>query len=167
MKQRLHEVDHRLVWRLATRTLHLIASFLLLPAPQIHKHHQHPRFEDVGIDRECFRERRFGTFVVFRTAKTFEDAIDVTRAEAIMCEREVWIELDSTREMFDRAVAILGRQRAKDETSKQIATAQVLFVSRGITSRGFAGTDLLVRTELDTQAFDDALGDGVLEHDDV
>src|SRR4029079_6721521 len=108
MQQRLDEMDHRLVWRLTPRAFDFLARLLFLTAPQIHKKHQHPRFEDAGIDRERFGERHFRTFIIFRAAKTFEDTIDVARAESVVGEREVWIELDVALEMLDRSVAIFG-----------------------------------------------------------
>src|SRR6185369_8523851 len=107
MQQRLDEMDHRLVWRLTPRAFDFRARLLLLTAPQVHKNHQHSRFADGRIDRERFRKRRFCALVIFRAAKTLEDAIDVTCAETIVREREVWIELDGALEMFDRRVAIL------------------------------------------------------------
>src|SRR6185503_8384635 len=108
MQQRLHEVDHRLVWRLASRAFDLIARLLFLTAPKVDKNHQHARFDDVRIDREGLGKRYFGALVIFGAAKTYEDAVDVTRAESIMCEGKIRIELDSTLEMRDRSVAILG-----------------------------------------------------------
>src|ERR1041385_8440539 len=167
MQQGVYEVDHRLVRRLASRAFDFIARLLFLPAPQIHEYHQHARFENVRIDRERFRERLLSALVIFRPAKPFEDAIDVTRAEPVVREREVWIELNSALEMLDRAVAIFLRQRAEDETRKQIAPAQGLFVRGWVASRSFAGADLLMRAQLDAQALDDALCDRVLKHDDV
>src|SRR5262245_42650717 len=102
MQQRLDEMDHRLVWRLASGALDFFTRLLFLTTPKVHKHHQHARFEDVRIDRERFGEGRFGAFIIFRSAKTFEDAVDVTGAESIVGEREVWIELNGALEMLDR-----------------------------------------------------------------
>src|SRR6185436_8050184 len=115
MQEGLHEVDHRLVRRLASCAFDFIARLLFLTTPEIHKHHQHARFEDVRIDRERFRERRFRALVIFRAAKSLEDAIDMTRAEPVVREREVWIELNRALEMLNRAIAIFLRQRAEDE----------------------------------------------------
>ena len=104
---------------------------------------------EVWIERQRFGESRFSALVVFRTTKTFEHAVNVTRAQAIMGQRKVWIELDGALEMRNRSVAIVPRQRAKYETRKQIASAQILLVSRGILSGGFADSDLLGGTQLD------------------
>ena len=84
-----------------------------------------------------------------------------------MGQREVRIELDRAVEMFDGAVAIVARQRAEDETRKQIAATQILLVSDGILRRRLRDADLLRRTEPDAQSFDDSLGDRVLHRDDV
>src|SRR6185503_4048328 len=106
-------------------------------------------------------------FVVFRSAKPLENAIHMTRTEPVMREGEVWIELNCPLEMRNRLVAIVIRQRAKDETSKQVATAQILLVRRRILRGRLADSNLFRRTELDTQPFDNSLCNRVLEHDDV
>src|ERR1044072_4044792 len=167
MQQRLHEINHRLTRRFTPRTSNLVTLFLFVTTPEVYKHHQHARFEDVRIDRERFGERLFRLFVIFRAAKTFEDAVHVTRTETIKRQRKVWIELDGALEMRNRLIAIVSRQSAKDETSKQIATAQVLLVGRRILRRCLTDSHLFSGTQLDSQTFDHSLCNRVLEHDDV
>ena len=107
MQKRLHELDHRLIRRFTSRTIHLFTRFLFVAAPEMNKHHQHARFDDIRIDRECFSGRLFCLFVVFRAAKTFEDAIDMRRTEPVMREGKIRIELNRALEMRNRLVAIV------------------------------------------------------------
>ncbi len=135
MQHCLDKVNHRLVWRFRARAFYLVACLLLLATPKVNKDHQHPRFEQLRIDGKRLSESDFSAFVILGSAETFEHAIHVSTHRGRLGQREVWIELDRTLKMFDSAVAIFSRKRAKDETCKQVAAAQVLLVGRGILRR--------------------------------
>src|SRR5262249_30785692 len=129
--------------------------------------HQHARFEDVWIDGQRFVESVLGLFVILRAAEALEDAVYVTSANAVVRQRKIRIEFDRAFEVLDRGVAILARERAKDEARKQVAAAQVLLVSRWILRRGFGNARLLRRAQLNAQPLDDSLCDRVLKQDNV
>src|ERR1700752_96358 len=142
-------MDHRLGWRFTACTIHFFACLLLVTTPEIYKHHQHARFEDIWIDSECFCKCLFGAFVIFRTTKTLEPTIHVTGAKPVVGQRKIWVELNGALEMRDRFVTIVRRQRSEYETCKQVATTQVLLVRCRVSRRGFANSNLLCRTEID------------------
>ena len=86
---------------------------------------------------------------------------------AIMRESEGGIEFNRTLEMRDGRVAILTLERAEDETTEEVAPAQVFFVSFRVLCRAARHINLLIRAQLNPQAIDDALRDGILNGDDV
>ena len=105
--------------------------------------------------------------VIARLAQTFQDAIDVATAQRGVSEREVGIDLDRAAEVFDRRVEMLALDRVINERGEAVATAQVFFRSGSVGSCLSRELDFLIRTQLETQSFDDALHDRVLHADDV
>src|ERR1043165_10030345 len=106
MQSGLDEIDDRLVRSFASHPRNFGARSLFLAAPEINEDPQHTRIRNERIKRECFFKSRVCALEIFRAAQPFENAIDVTRAESIMRERELGIELDCALEMSDGRVRI-------------------------------------------------------------
>ena len=167
MQRGFNKVNDRLIRRFAPRLRNLFARLLLLAAPQIDEDHQHPRFSQLRINRECAGKSDFGTFVIFRAAKAFEDSIDVRSSQAIKGQRKVGIEFDRTLKVFDRSVAVFLGDGAENEPRKEIAPAQVLLVSCGVLRCGFREAVLLGGAQFKSEALHDSLRDLVLYCNDV
>src|SRR6185436_9901157 len=139
------------VRRRASRQRHFLARFLLLASPEIDKNHQHARFNQPRINRQCLGKGNFSTLVILGATKTFENPIDVRSSKPIKREREVWIKVDGPLEVFNGRVAIFLSDGAKNKTRKEVASTQVLFVGRRVLRGWFRDTVLLRWTELETQ----------------
>src|SRR6185312_12421882 len=99
-------------------------------------------------------ESSFGFFKIFTATQALEHPVNVTRPESVVSQAKLGIELDRSREVGYRCVAVLGRDGPKDETGKAITTAQVFFVSFGIDGLRLRESSLLIRTKLEAQTVD-------------
>src|ERR1041384_89249 len=100
-------------------------------------------------------------------AETFQNAIDITTTKRRISEGKVRIDLDRTTEMFDCRVEMFALNGVIDELCEAVAPAQVLFGGGGVRSRLPCQFVFFIRAQLESQAFDDAMHDGVLYADDV
>jgi len=88
-------------------------------------------------------------------------------AEARVILQKIRERLNRPLEMLDRGSTIIRRCSPEYEPGKKVATAQVLFIRGCIVSGGFGNTHLLGRAKLNTQPLDDALGNRILQGNDV
>src|SRR6185312_1263628 len=153
--------------RLSPHHGNFIASFLFFSTPEINKDRQHPRFNDVRVDRESLRKSSFSALVVFRAAIAFEDFVDVGCAKTAVRESEIRVELDRVLEMLNRLFAVFRSNGSENETSKRVAPAEIFLVSGGALSRRLGNLHLLGRAELETQPLDYSLRDRVLHSNNV
>src|SRR6185369_4675905 len=164
---RLYKIDDRFTGSFPPHARNFFAGLLFLATPQQHEDHQHARFDNLGVDGQGAMESMFGLFVIFGTAESFENSINVTGAQAVKSQAKLRVQFDGPREVRNRRVAVFRRDRTKDEARKAIAPAQVFLVGFGVDRFGLGQTGLFVRAQFDAQAVDDAFGDLVLHSDDV
>src|SRR5688500_1503706 len=69
--------------------------------------------------------------------------------------------------MQNGSIAIFGSDGAEDKPRKQIASAQVLFVRSRVLRGRFGDSFLFSRTQLQSQSFNNALRNCVLDRDHV
>ena len=93
-----------------------------------------------------------GAFVIFGAAEAFENSVDIGGTEAVKCQCEVRIELDRALKVFDSGVAIFLGDGTENEAGEEIASAQVLFVSRGVLCRRLGDAVLFSRAQFKSEA---------------
>src|SRR5262249_43348678 len=108
-------------------------------------------------------EGRLSLCVVFRPAQSLEHPIRIAGTQSVECESEGTVELGSALEPLDGSVAILPRNRAKDEPRKEVAASKILFVCGSVVGCGARHIHLFVLAQLQTKAIRDSLSDGVLQ----
>ncbi len=116
-----------------------------------------------GIVEERFCECRLGQRVIFRFAHALEEPVCVARPEAAVCEGKMAVELDRPFEILYRRVAVFDIERSKDEPPEIVAAAKIFFPRLGVVGSTFLQFFLLDIGQLKPQAFENALGDAVLE----
>src|SRR5689334_9039799 len=72
MQKSLNEIDYGFIRRLFAGAVYFVTCLLFLTAPQVDKHHEHSRFPDLFVNRECFPKSFFSLLVVFCATKAFE-----------------------------------------------------------------------------------------------
>ncbi len=105
--------------------------------------------------------------IIFCFAQTFEEPVRIAGAETAVGQCEVRVEIDGVLEVLDRRVNVFSRERAGYEAAKVVAAAQVFFPGLGIVSHAPAEFFLLVIRQLETQAFENTLGDAVLQRENI
>src|SRR5262249_23905336 len=163
VQRRRHKVHHRFVRSFAPQARYSIAGLLLLPAPQVYEYHQAAGFHDLRVQSQGPVEGRLSLCVVFRPTQSVEHPIRIAGTQSVKRESKGRVELSGALEPLDGSIAILPRNRAKDEPGKEVAASKILFVCGGVVSSGPRHIDLFVLAQLQTKSICDSLRDGVLQ----